>query len=158
MHLFGFCMRFICSIAWKALPLKAAEPTGSFEDLAALGRKPAVHVHVDLAKGLAEASLQTLPSSCWPEGTLADALASEAAALTRNYGVEKPFVHVDLRKWVPFWAVTEPDAGHLLLCIEFCLVYVRCLCFQILMETRQFRKRWPSSQSAWAESSSRRRT
>ena len=101
--------------AWQALPLKFAEPTGSFDDLAAVHRQPPVRVHVDMAKGLELASMKTLPNSFCPDGTLVDSLASEAAALTRNFGVAKPFVHVEMRKWLPFWAVTEPDAGRMIL-------------------------------------------
>ena len=34
-----------------------------------------------------------------------DELASNAAALTRNNSVVKPFVFADVRKWVPAWAL-----------------------------------------------------
>ena len=35
---------------------------------------------------------------------MVDELASTAAGLTKHNAVTKPFVMVDLRKWVPMWA------------------------------------------------------
>ena len=45
---------------------------------------------------------------------MVDELASTAAGLTKHNAVTKPFVMVDLRKWVPMWA--QFDNGML-----FCL-------------------------------------
>ena len=43
-------------------------------------------------------------------GQLVDELATAAASLTRQNGVAKPFVHADLRKWLPLWAKHEDDS------------------------------------------------
>ena len=97
-----------------------------------------------MAKGLELATLKALPLSFCPDGTLVDSLASEAAALTRNSGVARPFVHVDLRKWLPFWAVTETDAGSMILRLTFALCMSCCLCIQIRVETSQSLGKWLS--------------
>ena len=62
-------------------------------------------------EGLELACMKTLPQSFCPDGTLVETLASEAAALTRNFDVAKSFVHVELCEWLPFWPANEPDAG-----------------------------------------------
>ena len=59
-------------------------------------------VHVNVAERLKETSLDSLPQTCWPPGVVTDALATEASQL-QKLGVVKPFVFVDLRKYVPAW-------------------------------------------------------
>ena len=47
-------------------------------------------------------SLEGLPSECQPDSKLTDELAAEVKRL-KDKGIRKPFVNVDLAKWVPDW-------------------------------------------------------
>ena len=69
-------------------------------------KKDEVKVHIDVRKQLSEVSLSNLQHSCLPKGQLVDALASEGAALVKK-GVDKPFVCVDLTKWLPHWCANS---------------------------------------------------
>ena len=81
-----------------------------------------------IGEHLANATLARLPAPFWPKyalifrtaakrsgprrsarSTLTDSIATEAARL-RKIGVKHPFVHTDLRRWVPEWAPLSKDA------------------------------------------------
>ena len=65
-------------------------------------RKDDKKVHVDMANELKDVSLDCLSASTLPKGAQVDALASEVERLKAK-GVVAPFVHVELRKFLPSW-------------------------------------------------------
>ena len=72
------------------------------------GRKPKPRVNVsEKLKGL---SLETLPSSCWPSPQLVDWLEAKVRA-DKDKGISKPFVYVELSKFLPHWAADKRGSG-----------------------------------------------
>ena len=67
-------------------------------------------VRVPMESMLKQTTLAGLGKSCLPQGALVDELATQASKLVKR-GVTKPFVAVDLRKYVPHWcAVGSMDS------------------------------------------------
>ena len=53
-------------------------------------------------------NLELLPESALPKTSLVDALATEMKRL-KDKGIEEPFVHVDITKWLPVWCDDGPN-------------------------------------------------
>ena len=75
------------------------------------GKKEEPKVHVNVATEVDKLKLQGLPQPFWPKPSAVDAVANEAARLTKR-GIAEPFVYVDIKTFVPPWAeVPKPAAG-----------------------------------------------
>ena len=62
-----------------------------------------LQVHVNIADKLKTVDLASLQQTCWPAGAAVDNLASKAAQLVTK-GVAFPYILVDLRDFLPYWA------------------------------------------------------
>ncbi len=88
---------------------KSSDASKPYKDLVA-ALKPESTVRVDVNTELRKLGLGDLSEELAPPGPLVDELASELSKL-RGKGVQKPFVKVDLRKWLPFWGKAAGAEG-----------------------------------------------
>ena len=71
-------------------------------------KKDSKKVHINLSEKLAAISLKDFPQICLPNGDLVDNIASKAASLV-DKGVKKPFICVELKEFLPYWAHDKRD-------------------------------------------------
>ena len=91
--------------------LVLAQPSSQSSELVAFVnalKKEPKKVHVDLVEKLKHVSLASLHRRCWPKGSLVDELATDIGKL-REKGITSPFVFVDLRKFLPPFALDFHD-------------------------------------------------
>ena len=63
--------------------------------------KPALHINLDAT--ISKIDLSGLPQPVWPKSSAVDQLANDAVKL-RKKGIDKPFVCVDIKTFLPSWA------------------------------------------------------
>ena len=66
-------------------------------------KKEEPKIHVDLGSKMNTLSMEGLISSAWPSSEAVDHVATEVARLMKK-GITQPFIHVNLKQWLPHWA------------------------------------------------------
>ena len=129
------------SAEFAAAEVSSGGSSDSMESFVKALKKEPAKVHVDVSEALKKCTLEMLPQACWPPGELIDGLASEASQLTR-IGVNKPFVYVELRKYVPYWCTDEPPVvAEGKCCLWLCVVWwTFATCTKVMNLTKSQRR------------------
>ena len=105
---FVFRTSACCSQLASADANQGTGPSAGVELLVSALKKDCKKVHINLSEKLAAISLADFPQICLPSGDLVDNIASKAASLV-DKGVKKPFICVELKDFLPYWAHDKRD-------------------------------------------------